>query len=58
MLDAMYDLPDKKENISKCIITKECIETKQPTIIKKRQKERILSLLLKPALEQVKDSFC
>ena len=40
MLDAMYDLPDKKENISKCIITKECIETKQPTIIKKRQKRK------------------
>lgn len=40
MLDAMYDLPDKKENISKCIITKECIETKQPIIVKKRQKRK------------------
>lgn len=38
MLDIMYNLPDKKETISKCIITKECIETKQPKIIKKRQK--------------------
>lgn len=40
MLDAMYDLPDKKETTSKCIITKECIETKQPTIVKKRQKRK------------------
>lgn len=40
MLNAMYDLPDKKEYISKCIITKECIETKQPKIIKKRQKRK------------------
>lgn len=40
MLDAMYDLPNKKETTSKCIITKECIETKQPTIVKKRQKRK------------------
>jgi len=39
MLNAMYDLPDKKEYISKCIITKECIETKQPKIIKNDKKE-------------------
>ncbi len=38
MLDAMYTIPDKQDNISKCIITKESIETKQPKIIKKRQK--------------------
>ena len=38
MLDAMYTIPDKKDNISKCIITKESIQTKTPKIIKKRQK--------------------
>ena len=40
MLDTMYDLPDKKEAISKCIITKKCIETKEPVIIKKRQTKK------------------
>ena len=40
MLDIMYNLPDKKDTISKCIITDECIETKQPTIVKKRQKRK------------------
>lgn len=40
MLDTMYDLPDKKETTSTCIITKECIETNQPTIVKKRQKRK------------------
>lgn len=40
MLDIMYNLPDKKETISKCIITDECVETKQPTIVKKRQKRK------------------
>ena len=38
ILDAMYTIPDKKDNISKCIITKESIQTKKPRIIKKRQK--------------------
>lgn len=36
MLEVMYDIPDQKNSISKCIITKECIATKQPKIIKKR----------------------
>ncbi len=40
MLDIMYNLPEKKETISKCIITDECVETKQPTIVKKRQKRK------------------
>lgn len=40
MLDTMYNLPDKRDIISKCIITKESIETKQPTIVKKRQKRK------------------
>lgn len=40
MLDAMYTIPDKKDNISKCIITKESIQTKKPRIIKKRQKRK------------------
>lgn len=40
MLDIMYDLPDNKDSVSKCIITKECIETKQPKIIKKRQRKK------------------
>ena len=38
MIDAMYELPDKKGTISKCIITQKSIKTKQPKIIKKRQK--------------------
>lgn len=40
ILDAMYTIPDKKDNISKCIITKESIQTKKPRIIKKRQKRK------------------
>ena len=40
MLDAMYTIPDKKDNISKCIITKESIQTNKPRIIKKRQKRK------------------
>lgn len=40
MLEAMYTIPDKKDNISKCIITKESIQTKKPRIIKKRQKRK------------------
>lgn len=40
ILDIMYELPDKKEHISKCIITKESIKTKEPTIIKKRQRRK------------------
>lgn len=43
MLDTMYDLPDKKEAISKCIITKKCIETKEPVIIKKRKRRKTVA---------------
>lgn len=40
MLDVMYTIPDQKDTISKCIITKESIATKQPKIIKKRQRKK------------------
>lgn len=40
MLDIMYELPDRKEHISKCIITKESLKTKGPVIIQKRQKKK------------------
>ncbi len=40
MLDVMYELPDKKEHISRCIITKESLNTKKPVIIKKRQRRK------------------
>lgn len=40
MLNIMYELPDKKEHISRCIITKESIKTKEPVIIQKRQKKK------------------
>ncbi|MEZ3423509.1 MAG: ATP-dependent Clp protease ATP-binding subunit ClpX [Lachnospiraceae bacterium] len=43
MLDIMYELPDKKEHISKYIITKESIKTKKPTIIKKRQRRKTVA---------------
>ena len=39
MLNIMYEVPDM-ENVCKCIITKDSIETKQPKIIKKRQKRK------------------
>lgn len=39
MLEIMYDLPDRKA-VSKCIITKESIKTKQPVIISKRKAKR------------------
>lgn len=39
MLDLMYDIPDKKD-IKECIITKECIKTGEPIIIKKRQRKK------------------
>ena len=31
MLEAMYTIPDNKDNISKCAITKESIKTKEPS---------------------------
>lgn len=37
MLNIMYEIPDIKENISKCIVTKESLVTKEPTIVRKRQ---------------------
>ena len=40
MLDVMYNIPDQKERISKCIITAESITTKQPTIIEKKQRKK------------------
>ena len=40
MLDVMYNIPDQKNRISKCIITAESITTKQPTIIEKKQREK------------------
>ena len=43
MLDAMYTIPDKKDNISKCIITKESIQTKEVVIIKKRQRRKAVA---------------
>ena len=32
MLEAMYTIPDNKDSISKCIITKESIRSKNPKI--------------------------
>lgn len=40
MLDVMYNLPDKKDKISKCIITSDSITTKEPLIIEKRQRKQ------------------
>lgn len=40
MLNIMYNIPDKKATISKCIIKKETIETGEPTIVKKRQRKK------------------
>lgn len=40
MLDIMYDLPDQKDKISKCIITADSINTKEPLIIEKRQRKK------------------
>ena len=40
MLDIMYDLPDQKDKISKCIITADSITTKEPLIIEKRQRKK------------------
>lgn len=40
MLNIMYDVPDKKDFISKCIITKECVESGVPKIFKKRERKK------------------
>ncbi len=47
MLNIMYELPDKKEHISRCIITKESIKTKEPVIIQKRRDCRFNCVLSK-----------
>ena len=43
MLEVMYTIPDKKDNISKCIITKKSIQTKEVVIIKKRQRRKAVA---------------
>ncbi len=43
MLDIMYTLPDNKDTVSKCIITKESIKTKEPVIIKKRHRKKAVA---------------
>ena len=48
MLNVMYDIPDQKEDITKCIITKECIDTKQPKVIKKRQRKKKAAVAASP----------
>lgn len=43
MLDIMYTLPDNKDTVSKCVITKESIHTKEIVIIKKRQRRKAVA---------------
>lgn len=43
MLDVMYTIPDNKDNISKCVITKESIQTKEPVIIKKMRRRKAVA---------------
>ena len=43
MLDIMYTLPDNKDTVSKCVITKESIHTKEVVIIKKRQRRKAVA---------------
>ena len=43
MLDIMYTLPDNKDTVSKCVITKESIHTKEILIIKKRQRRKAVA---------------
>lgn len=40
MLDIMYDIPDNKDHIAQCIVTKESITTKKVEIIKKRTRKK------------------
>lgn len=40
MLDIMYDIPDNKDHIAECIVTKESITTKKVEIIKKRTRKK------------------
>lgn len=39
MLDSMYEIPDQQD-ISKCIIDKNCISTKKPTLTKKKPRKK------------------
>ena len=39
MLDSMYEIPDMRD-ISKCIIDKNCISTKKPTLTKKKPRKK------------------
>lgn len=39
----MYTIPDNKDNISKCVITKESIQTKEPVIIKKMRRRKAVA---------------
>ena len=39
MLDIMYKIPDQQD-ISKCIIDKNCISTKKPTLTKKKPRKK------------------
>lgn len=41
MLDIMFEIPDQKDSIYKCLITKESIQTKKPVLILKRQGRKI-----------------
>lgn len=40
MLDIMYDIPDNKDHIAKCIVTKESITTKKVEIVEKRTRKK------------------
>lgn len=40
MLDIMYDIPDNKDHIAECIVTKESITTKKVEIVKKRTRKK------------------
>lgn len=40
MLDIMYDIPDNKDHIAECIVTKESIATKKVEIVKKRTRKK------------------
>ncbi len=39
MLDVMYELPDMND-VRECIITQDCISTKEPVLVRKRGKKK------------------
>lgn len=39
--DTLFAIPDQKDSIGKCLITKESIKTKKPILIPKRQRRKI-----------------